>query len=151
MENNEQEIFWTICDYLPEHKKQLRHIYLESRKLAFPWVDINTLKLEDFDAAIQEEEVLVAVKDYVPIGFISWWLPDNFIHSLFIDPDFVGKGVGKALLDTCLARTGRPVTLKCLQANKKALKFYASQGWEIISDGESPDGDFYLLGIDQKS
>ncbi|TKT88637.1 GNAT family N-acetyltransferase [Dyadobacter frigoris] len=144
-------MFWTICEYLPEHTEQLRHIYLESRKLAFPWIDVNSLKLEDFDSAIQEEEVLVAVKDNVPIGFIAWWLPDNFIHSLFIDPDFVEKGIGKSLLDACLARTGRPATLKCLQENKNALKFYASQGWEIISDGESPDGDFYLLGIGQKS
>lgn len=148
MKKNKKEIFWTISEYSPEHTEQLRHIYRESRKLAFPWVDSQSLKLEDFDSAIQEEEVLVALKDQVPIGFIAWWLPDNFIHSLFIDPDFVGLGIGKSLLEVCLERTGRPATLKCLQANKNALQFYASQGWEIISDGESPDGDFYLLGVD---
>ncbi|MCF0054342.1 GNAT family N-acetyltransferase [Dyadobacter sp. CY356] len=148
MKSNKNEIFWTVRDYNPEDRESLRHIYLESRKLAFPWLDADTLKLEDFDAAIQEEEVLVALSDHEPIGFIAWWLPDNFIHSLFIHPDFIGHGVGKSLLKACLARTGRPATLKCLQANKNALKFYASQGWEIISDGESPDGDFYLLGIE---
>ncbi|MEO6687198.1 MAG: GNAT family N-acetyltransferase [Dyadobacter sp.] len=148
MKNSKQEIFWTICDYTPEHREQLRHIYLESRKLAFPWVDADSLKLEDFDSSIQEEEVLVALQDDVPIGFIAWWLPDNFIHSLFIDPKFVGKGIGKSLLDACLERTGRPAALKCLQANKNALEFYFSQGWEIISDGESPDGDYYLLGVE---
>ena len=141
-------MFWTIREYNPEYKEQLRQIYLESRKLAFPWVDPKSLNLNDFDSAIQEEEVLVALKDNFPIGFIAWWLPDNFIHSLFIDPGFVGKGIGKSLLEACLSRTGRPASLKCLKANKKALAFYDAQGWEIISDGESPDGDYYLLGID---
>jgi GNAT superfamily N-acetyltransferase len=139
---------WTIVEYSSEHTERLRHIYLNSRKLAFPWIDPVSLKLEDFDEAIREEEVLVALKGNIPIGFIAWWLPDNFIHSLFIDPEFIGKGVGKSLLKTCLKRTGKPATLKCLKANKKALKFYEFQNWKIISEGESDDGDYYLLGID---
>jgi ribosomal protein S18 acetylase RimI-like enzyme len=139
---------WTIVEYSSEHTERLRSIYLDSRKVAFPWIDQASFKLEDFDEVIREEEVLVAVYQSNPIGFIAWWLPDNFIHSLFIDPEFTGKGIGKSLLQTCLQRTGRPATLKCLKANKKALKFYESQNWKIISEGESDEGEYFLLGID---
>jgi GNAT superfamily N-acetyltransferase len=148
LKNNNNPVSWTLAEYSSEHTEKLRHIYLNSRKLAFPWVDPASLKPEDFDEAIREEEVLVALKDNIPIGFIAWWLPDNFIHSLFVDPEYIGKGIGKSLLKVCLQRTGRPATLKCLKANKKALEFYKSQGWEIISEGESEDGEYFLLGVD---
>jgi GNAT superfamily N-acetyltransferase len=139
---------WEIVEYNPEHTEKLRRIYLDSRISAFPWLDPVSLKLEDLDETIREEEVLVALHERTPIGFIAWWPPDNFIHSLFIDPEFTGKGVGRFLLQTCLQRTGRPATLKCLKANQKALDFYKSQHWKIISDGESDDGSYCLLGFD---
>jgi GNAT superfamily N-acetyltransferase len=138
---------WEIVEYNPEHTEKLRHIYLDSRRSAFPWLDLASLKPEDFDEVIQEEEVLVALHGRSPIGFIAWWPPDNFIHSLFIDPEFTGKGVGRLLLETCLQRTGRPATLKCFKANQNALGFYESQNWRIVSEGESAEGDYFLLSI----
>ena len=138
---------WTITPYKPQHTTELRRIFLEARQLAFPWIDASTFKLLDFDEAIQGEILLVALNHNMPIGFIAWWPPDNFVHSLFIDPSFIGRGVGKLLLQACLEQIGRPASLKCLKANKKALGFYHSQGWEISTEGESPDGPFYLLTI----
>jgi len=138
---------WTIAEYNSSHTEKLREVFLESRKLAFPWYDDRKLKLKDFDVSIREEEVLVALVENVPVGFISWWPPDNFIHSLFIDPKFTGKGIGKDLLNTCLKQTGRPATLKCLKANEAALKFYKSQDWKIVTSGESIDGPYFLLSF----
>lgn len=46
-------MLWTISDYTPKHTARLREVFLESRKLAFPWVDTKTFKLKDFDRAIE--------------------------------------------------------------------------------------------------
>lgn len=142
-------MLWTISDYTPKHTTRLREVFLESRKLAFPWVDTKTFKLKDFDRAIEGEKVLVALNKGIPVGFIAWWQPDYFIHSLFIHPDFTGKGIGKALLKKCLEQTGRPATLKCLKANETASCFYQTMGWKTESEGDSIDGPYYLLAFNE--
>ncbi|MCB2409644.1 GNAT family N-acetyltransferase [Hymenobacter lucidus] len=135
----------TIVEYSAEHTQLLRQIYLEARQQAFTWADPLAFALPDFDAATQGETILVALYQEVPVGFIAWWPPDNFIHSLYVAPGHGGKGVGKALLAECLARIGRPATLKCLQANTKAMGFYRAQGWATVEAGESADGPYLLL------
>ena len=136
-----------ISAYKLAHAAKLREVFLDSRKLAFPWTDPEKFKLKDFDEVIKEEKVLVALYKNIPVGFIAWWPPASFIHSLFIDPDFVGQGVGKLLLEACLKLTPRPVTLKCLKANETALKFYQKQGWIIEDSGLSPDGEYFSLSF----
>ena len=138
---------WTIIEYKPEHTDQLRMVYRQARQLAFPWADPLSFQLLDFDQVIQGETVLVATHRMVPVGFIAWWPLDNFIHSLFIDPLFTGKGIGKALLQACLLKVGRPVTLKCKVANEKALRFYLSQGWSIIAEAQDLNGPYFLLAF----
>jgi len=140
--------FPIILDYTPQHTQELREIYLQARKFAFPWINPDNFQLLDFDAVTIDECMLVAVSENIPVGFIAWWPPDHFIHSLFVNPAFTGKGIGKSLLNACLAKIARPATLKCLKENHRALNFYNSQGWTIISDGESEDGDYFLLSFE---
>ena len=136
-----------ISPYKLAYSARLREVFLESRKLAFPWMDSEKFKLKDFDEVIKEEKVLVALKKGVPVGFIAWWPPASFIHSLFIDPNFIRQGIGKLLLEACLKQTSRPLTLKCLKANEAALKFYQKQGWVIEESGLSPDGAYFSLSF----
>ena len=138
----------SISPHLPEHTPQLRRIYLESRRKAFTWLNPATLALPDFDKAIAGEEVLVALHQHEPVGFIAWWPPGNFIHSLYVAPAFVRQGVGQRLLQAGLARMGRPATLKCVQQNKAALAFYQSLGWVIKGSGCSDEVAYYLLARD---
>ncbi|MCE7067368.1 GNAT family N-acetyltransferase [Dyadobacter sp. CY326] len=137
-----------IVNHSSEHTPELRRIFRDARRHAFTWANTKNFKLLDFDAATEGETILVAIEDEKPVGFIAWWPPANFIHSLFVDPPHIGKGAGKLLLDACLATMGRPATLKCLQANKNALAFYLAQGWEIDHAEASADGDYYLMAID---
>lgn len=142
-------MIWPITKHVPQHTPDLRRIYLQARQVAFPWVDPSAFRLLDFDQAIQDERVLVATSQQGPIGFIAWWPPDNFIHSLFIDPLFMGKGVGKSLLHACLNEIGRPATLKCKSANQQALAFYYSQGWQQVHEAEGVYGPYLLLAFEQ--
>lgn len=140
--------FPTILEYSPQHTQELREVYLQARKFAFPWVDPDSFKLHDFDAVIKDETLLVAVSQNVPVGFIAWWPSDYFIHSLYVNPAFTGKGIGKLLLNACLEKMTGPASLKCLKKNHRALNFYYSQGWTVVSDGESEEGSYFLLSFD---
>lgn len=140
---------WLITDPVPQYISDLRRIYQQARQVAFPCTDPATLGLLDFDQATQDERVLVATSQQTPIGFIAWWPPDNFIHSLFIDPLFMGKGVGKSLLQACLQEVGRPATLKCKSANRNALGFYYSQGWLPVQTVEDTPDSYLLLAFNR--
>lgn len=139
---------WQIEKMQIEYREDLKRLYLASRLHAFTWLNASRFSLDDFDSATLGETVLVAVAGEKPVGFISWWEPDNFVHNVYVDSRFLHQGIGKALLNQCLAEIGRPATLKCLQQNTEALSFYLAQGWCIKNEGPSSDGPYYLMTYD---
>ncbi|WP_337031530.1 GNAT family N-acetyltransferase [Paenibacillus illinoisensis] len=117
---------------------QLRQIYLESRRESFHWANADEMRLDDFDRDTSEEQILLAEENDEVLGFASLYVPDRFIHNLFVHPSAAGKGVGKQLLQQSVAELGTPVTLKCVSDNYKALTFYKKQGWKaIVEEGET--------------
>ncbi len=139
-----------IRKYTESDRNRLREIYFESRKHVFSWLNISLFSQLDFDRDTQGEVIWVAILANCPIGFISLWEPDNFIHHLFIHPDFVGRGAGTALLRVCLSEIGQTITLKCSKSNIKAKEFYLSKGWRVLSEGEGLDGKYELMAIDNE-
>lgn len=123
----------------------LRTLYLRARKSAWRWLDSSDWRLEDFDTATLGETVWVAEEDGHRMGFASVSVNDNFLHNLFIDPDFQGKGVGSALLKHAQSTFTHTGTLKCLLLNKDALTFYQHHGWKVEAQGVSPQGDYLLM------
>lgn len=64
-----------------------------------------------------------------PVGFVS--MVGNEVGGLFVDPDFHGRGVGRALLDH--VRTGRThLELGVFEENQSARRFYSRYGFEEI-------------------
>lgn len=135
--------------YQPNDLLYLRGIYLASRTVAFTWESPQGYQLGDFDRTTEDELIWVAIVGDRPVGYISWWAPQNFVHHLFVDPHFTRRGIGSALLQSCLAQVDRPVSLKCVQRNASAIAFYVSQGWRIASTGHSPEGAYYRMVFDQ--
>lgn len=62
------------------------------------------MTIDDFDRDTVDEYVLLAEEDNHILGFASLYLPDNFIHNLFVHPDFFCKGIGGLLLDASIAQ-----------------------------------------------
>lgn len=133
---------------LPADLPALRRLFLESRRAAFTWLDPATLSLEDFDASIAGETVLVATHDGRTAGFVAWWPPENFVHSLFVAPGHERRGIGRGLLSEALARMGRPAQLKIDAANGAAAAFYRALGWVAVGSGTGPHGEYHLLQFD---
>lgn len=127
------------------HYEELREIFFTVRRNTFHWIEPETLKLSDFDESTKDELILVALIGNKIVGFISIWVPDKFIHNLFILQDFQGKGVGTALVNEAVRRVGLPLTLKCVKSNTKALNYYKSHNWKIEKEEMGNEGLYYLM------
>ena len=112
-------------------------------------MDQSLFNLNDFDRDTDGECIWVATVNNLPVGFISVWLADNFVHNLFVHPSNVGQGIGSALLNECLKKIGRPASLKCLVKNSSARDYYLAHGWRIISSGNGPEGEYDLMQLDE--
>lgn len=126
-------------------RSTLREIYFESRIHAFPWIKRYLFQIDDFERDTEDEVIWVATEHDQPVGFISVWKPENFIHNLFVRPDMLGRGIGSALLREALNHIGRPAALKCVAQNTSARKFYLSKGWKVMGDGKSSRGRYLLM------
>ena len=124
---------------------QLRQIYLESRRESFHWAIADEMTLDDFDQDTSEEQILLAEENTQVLGFASLYVPDRFIHNLFVHPAAAGKGVGDLLLKRAVAELGTPVTLKCVSENLKALSFYKKRGWKAVVEEGEPEARYWVL------
>jgi GNAT superfamily N-acetyltransferase len=127
----------------------LRNLFLKERQSTFSWLDTSNYQLKDFDKEIHGEEVLVARIDNIVIGFISIWMPNNFIHHLYVDEKYHDKGIGTQLLKAAIDKTKFPITLKCLEDNTKAVAFYRRKGFVEKERGPSPNGDYILFELSE--
>jgi len=123
----------------------LRTLFLAARRHNWRWLDGSDWQLEDFDGVILGETVLVADCDGQRVGFAGLLENDNFLHSLYVDPDWQGRGAGSALLEAVQARFTSTGALKCLTMNKAAQAFYLKHGWKMIAQGKGEQGGYVLM------
>ncbi|NEU54957.1 GNAT family N-acetyltransferase [Bacillus altitudinis] len=128
-----------------EDYPQLRQIYLESRRQSFHWLNTEEIKLQDFDQDTQEEQIFLAEENNKILGLISLYVPDRFIHHLFVHPEAAGQGAGDLLLKQAIKVLGTPVTLKCVSENHKALFFYQKRGWKAVVEEGEPGAKYWVL------
>lgn len=66
-----------------------------------------------------------------------------WIDQLYVHPQHVARGVGRALLMHALATLPRPVQLYTFQANRRARDFYERHGFAAVafSDGAGNEED----------
>jgi len=125
----------------------LRELFLNERRRTFTEQDISEFELDDFDKQTQGEYILTALVNNIPVGFISIWMPNNFIHHLYVDVKHQGKNLGTELLKAALLKTSFPITLKCLTSNIKAVEFYRKKGFIEKSRGNSSNGTYILFEL----
>ncbi len=104
--------------------------------------------LEGFATQVEGEEIHVAVVDGNVAGFVSVWRPDQFVHHLYVLPQFHGHGIGQALLLRCEEVYGLPLSLKCATGNARAQRFYRNRGWILMGEsGVAEDGPWERLWL----
>ncbi|WP_439555993.1 GNAT family N-acetyltransferase [Dyadobacter sp.] len=135
----------TFTRFKETDRAELAALYEQVMRETFYWFDEARLNEVSFDDDTESEFIVVARVGEKLAGFASVWLPDNFIHHLYIDSAFQGMGIGKALLGNVVKRLQGNATLKCLVLNSRAVQFYKKNGWKQISMGDSDDGEYILF------
>ncbi len=126
-----------------------QEIYTKVRASTFSWVNPKRFKPSDFGPDTLGESLLVAdLPTNGVIGFVGIWLPENFIHHLYVLPEFHRIGIGRALLDSALRTIARPAKLKCQSANKNAREFYQHLGWREGDQGNDEIGRWIEFILD---
>ena len=120
----------------------VRTIYNESRAAERCFVQ-GPLGHHGFAALIRQESIHIFESEGQPVGFVSIYLPENFIHHLYVLPDFQGSGIAGDLIAECRVLYGLPLGLKCLVANEKACGFYEAHDWLRFATGTGRDGAYY--------
>ena len=104
-------------------------------------------KINDFEEVLNGEIIYEVFVDNRLIAFTSLWEPDNFIHYLFVHPNFQGKQIGSQMIDHIVQIHGTPVGLKCLSRNTKAIHFYRKNGFYEKYRGSSDDGEYIYFEL----
>ena len=134
-----------ISEFVEEDRAELRQLYNDVRKETFNRIE--SQKKYTFDLDTKGEAIMVAKTEGKVAGFISVWLPDNFIHHLYIRKEYRRKGLGSSLIGHVKKQLKKPLTLKCLLDNINAVKFYEKNGWNAKSTGISDHGVFILFEL----
>ncbi|MEL6259411.1 MAG: acetyltransferase [Pseudomonadota bacterium] len=88
------------------------------------------------DQYIPQAPLEVAVVDDRPVGFMG--MTDLHVDSLFVDPDAMGQGIGRAFIDRARGR-GAPVTVDVNEQNDGAVEFYRRLGFAVVDRSDLDD------------
>lgn len=127
-----------------EDAQACTRILREGWKRAFPGrrrkVDLNV-----FLAETDGETVLVATRRNRVLGFAGIYLPESFLHHLYVEPRAHRKGVGSLLLRAARDLTGGPISLKTQTTNFRARAFYDRHGFVATETGDDGMGPWVRL------
>jgi len=114
-------------------------LYVRVLRETFTWLPPERHHREDFLRFAKEEEVYVAAEAGQVLGIASFFRPQNFLHSLYVDAR--GGGIGKILLDHVAASADGPISLKVQAPNLRAQAFYRREGFLCVEHGRDPGSD----------
>lgn len=130
-----------------EQLNELCVLYNVIRKNTATWMDKETVPLENFIEMIDVETIYIAYVEEKMMGFLTLYVPDQFIHLFFVDAKNQGAGIGSQLLnflETDLV--DGIISLKCLVYNQTAIAFYQKKNFVITSTHEeTPETSYHVM------
>ena len=111
---------------------EIRHSVRENRLS-----DPNLVTGKDCAEFIERSEMWVWEEDGIVQAFAAGDIRDGWIWALFVAPEYEGRGIGKALLSMAcetLRNAGYTVANLSTAAGTRAARFYAENGWTLISN-----------------
>jgi len=123
----------------------LGELYLRAREAAFPAVPRSVHPPDEVRAWVRgrctaaDAEMWLAEDAGTPVALLL--LEDAWVHSLYVDPDRTGQGIGSALLElACSLRPGG-LGLYVFASNEAALRFYRRHGFGEVARGDGSENE----------
>jgi ribosomal protein S18 acetylase RimI-like enzyme len=136
---------FSIRPYAPSDAAACAHVFDCAWNAGHPYAP-REIDIAVFQVNTEREHILVAEQDgQGVVAFASVYEPEGFVHNLYVDPAFQGRGIGTALLARAVALVGGRATLKCQIRNEGALAFYRNLGWIEIVGGEGEFGAWVAM------
>ncbi len=81
------------------------------------------------------------------VGFGAYL--ENEIGWLYVDPEYMRKGIGTQLVQYMMAHTKRPLEIEVLAGNDSALKLYEKMGFQTkeILSGVMPGNETFAVSV----
>ena len=109
-------------------------VYTRSKAFAMPEVPEPHTETEVAgwmaEVAIPTMDVWVADLDGVVVGQVM--LEPGWLHHLYIDPSWMGRGLGDKIVDLVRQRQPRDLQLWAFQSNARARRFYERHGFQAV-------------------
>jgi len=125
-----------IREYKKDEVNTILSIWLNASYIAHNFIsrtyweskadDMRNLYIPNADTFVYEDELSGNIW-----GFIS--LKENYLAALFVDPSQQAKGIGKQLINHA-KQFNDALELNVYKENRKAVDFYLSQNFRIISE-----------------
>jgi putative acetyltransferase len=122
---------------------EIARVFRRSFKSALP--SVPTLHSEEEDRQYFSQKVLTKNEVFVArdadgqiVGFIAF--DKEFIHHLYVLPNFMGRGTGGRLLNIAKAQR-RKLHLWTFQKNEIAKRFYGKHGFTVIKETDGAENE----------
>lgn len=122
-----------IVPYASEHWEAICRIHDAARKIELELADLSGAFLPLEVAAEREglfdDQVNVAVMDGEVVGFCAY--TDEEFAWLYVSPERMRRGVGRALIAHALARQPGISSIEVLKGNEPARRLYERMGFSV--------------------
>ena len=99
----------------------------------------------------RDSTVLVATRDGMPVGHAMAQRDgaEIILYSLYVHPEWQGKGIGSALLDAVIAGHPRAqaIRLEVLKDNAAAIAWYRARGFESYGETGNATGTAGIASV----
>lgn len=140
----------TIYDVSPrrahlDEGRAVADVWLRSRAASMPAIPApvhteDEVRAHFCDVVLPTKEVWVTDRGGAVVALLV--LEDEWIDQLYVDPDFVGIGLGSGLIAVAKAERPGGLRLWTFAANTRARRFYERHGFVATgtTDGDNEEG-----------